>query len=237
MTDEKADVIPFGKYKGLTPEEVQAADPRYGEWISAQSWFRERFPTLLAKLMHGSEDHDTPEHNALQALFLCETFARRVVIACVPDGPKCARARASIWHYHDAEYRNCTGGMQCEELSAARANGVATLDVKPARFEWRGIDVTIEASFRHTAFEAPDSRHSNGHYGVLVALELKTAIGDDYPAVIRQVEAARARCRGLVMQMAVFAERFSASGVTREQMGQMMERSDIRLIWRDELPG
>lgn len=79
MTEAKKEpsaiVVPFGKHKGATVAELLAKDPSYADWILAQGWVAERFAELHAAIMtRGAGTDDTPEHNAIQARFLDQTF-------------------------------------------------------------------------------------------------------------------------------------------------------------------
>ena len=74
-------IIPFGKYKGK-PVEVLQQDHDYAQWLMAQPWFRERFqPTYNLIVNNFGEPSETPEHNALQALFLDDRFCVAFVLA------------------------------------------------------------------------------------------------------------------------------------------------------------
>lgn len=77
-----AEIVPFGKYKGQ-PAELLLADTSYCEWLAAQPWFKERYPTVYQVIVnYGAEPADSPEHNAMQVAFLnddlCFRLARRL---------------------------------------------------------------------------------------------------------------------------------------------------------------
>jgi hypothetical protein len=72
-------VIPFGKYRGH-PIEVLSSDKDYTDWLMAQPWFRERYGNMYTLIVNNfGEPGETPEHNALQAMFLDGDFCHRVV--------------------------------------------------------------------------------------------------------------------------------------------------------------
>jgi hypothetical protein len=75
MTDTK--IVPFGKYKGQ-PIERMLADQSYLQWLMAQDWFREK-PLYQVIINYGAEPQETPEHNALQVMFLDKSFCERFV--------------------------------------------------------------------------------------------------------------------------------------------------------------
>jgi uncharacterized protein (DUF3820 family) len=84
MTDQ-ANVVPFGKYKGRDIEELLINDPAYLQWLASQNWFRTKFVTLHQIIINrGAEPEETPEHNALQVLFLNKEFCVRFVRRAYP---------------------------------------------------------------------------------------------------------------------------------------------------------
>lgn len=75
----KAELIPFGKYKGQ-PVEALAQDKEYCEWLVAQDWFRAKFTAIHTLIVNNfGEPSETPEHNQLQARFTDPEFRRRFI--------------------------------------------------------------------------------------------------------------------------------------------------------------
>lgn len=73
------EIIPFGKYKGQ-PVEAMAQDKQYVDWLTAQPWFRDKFQAIYTVIINNfQQPADTPEHNALQVLFLKPDFCQRFV--------------------------------------------------------------------------------------------------------------------------------------------------------------
>ena len=75
------DIVPFGKYKGRFVGEL-VADHDYCKWLSEQSWFRDKFAYIhqLIVVNPNAEPADTPEHNAMQALFLDKNMQAACVL-------------------------------------------------------------------------------------------------------------------------------------------------------------
>src|SRR5262245_17855383 len=89
MTDQPANIIPIGKYKGRTVEEILLEDPSYLEWLGGQDWFRTKHVNVYQVIINrGGEPQDTPEHNALQVKFLDEDFRERFIRWLIPELPK-----------------------------------------------------------------------------------------------------------------------------------------------------
>jgi len=85
-------LVPFGKYKDQ-PIEVLANDKSYLDWLTQQSWFKDRYSNLYQIIINNfSEPTNTPEHNKLQGLFLddafCERFYKKVCNKKNLDGYK-----------------------------------------------------------------------------------------------------------------------------------------------------
>lgn len=82
----KAEIIPFGKYKGQ-PVEVLLADEGYRDWLMSQDWFRARFGNIYQTIInYGAEPQDTPEHNEMQAAFLDDALCNRLaMLLCQPQ--------------------------------------------------------------------------------------------------------------------------------------------------------
>lgn len=86
-----SNIVPFGKHKGKTVEEIIIMDPQYADWALAQAWFLEKFAQLAAEFKKHSLSQDTPQHNAMQARFLDEDIQRQF---------------AKFMKYHGAEFKS-----------------------------------------------------------------------------------------------------------------------------------
>ncbi len=98
------DVVPFGKYRGQ-PIESLAQDQQYADWLVAQPWFRERYSGLYTIIInHFKPPEDTPEHNALQALFLSHDYRMKVVSAyAMPNIHIRVRENSLVWAQKEVE--------------------------------------------------------------------------------------------------------------------------------------
>ena len=66
----------------------------YLKWLSGQDWFRAKFSSLYTVIINrGNEPTETPEHNALQVLFLDDGFCQRFIRHLHPDIEGQARQR------------------------------------------------------------------------------------------------------------------------------------------------
>jgi hypothetical protein len=82
---EPSKIVPFGKYKGQ-PIEALAQDKPYLDWLSGQDWFRERYANIYTLIVNNfAEPSETPDHNALQVLFLTDAFCARFISVLSPN--------------------------------------------------------------------------------------------------------------------------------------------------------
>lgn len=92
MTQETA-VVPFGKYKGQTVDQIAARDPGYLQWLQQQPWAREKFPVLIVNINNfGQVPEETPDHNRMQIRFLDDRY-RAAFAAIVRDLASAAEMR------------------------------------------------------------------------------------------------------------------------------------------------
>lgn len=238
MTDDNSNVIPFGKHKGKRIEEVLAADPQYLEWLSGQDWFRAKFVYLHQVIVNrGAEAEETPEHNAIQVRFLDDAFCRAFFLHLYPDVEEKVRNRRAIlerdietseealrklekqndhsnFHWmrtRDAREVLAERRAQYEKFCAAPP---PTLKLEFEReFEMRGVDVWLHVK---SNFEA---------HGFCI--EIKPTVGDDYPAVLRQMRANRSKY--------LLVGRYAGTGATCAQFAMTFASAGIRVVFLDEV--
>lgn len=161
-------LIPFGKYRGQ-PIEVLLADHSYLQWLLAQAWFAQQYAQLHTLVLNrGVVPDETPEHNALQLLFLDEGICRQ---AC----------RA----WHAAYPSKINEWLRAEQFC----------DIANVMFERDGIDVWIHytaAAYEKTEYLTARRIERRIEWkwaraNRVLSLELKPSLGDDYPAVLRKM--------------------------------------------------
>lgn len=237
MTDEtppkdpSAIVIPFGKYRGKTVAELLVTDPQYADWVTAQAWFAQRFAELhAAMLSRGAGADDSPEHNALQARFLTETFREAVIrITRMSEMAKNREhnERETKFKAQDVisqidKPRFGWDPPTPEEVTKARENLIelAFTGVKLLSnvcFEEAGVDVVVQWGYGIDTF----------FRGLPLTVELKPTLGDDYPTVLRQMQ----RLKANVLVVGAWAGR----GVTEPQMRAMFQASGINVVFVQEI--
>lgn len=120
----------------------------------------------------------------------------------------------------------------CMAFSAAAFNKVTIADCEEAVFEQAGWDVVFtaitepEPDFYWEGSEKVEymrARYLRSH------VECKPSIGDNYPAVLRQVTGYTLDEPGYAIRT-VLVENFNATGATFNQVGKMFHRSDVLLV-------
>lgn len=215
-------VVPFGKYKGK-PVEVMQADPQYCEWLVNQDWFKEKFVGIYQTIINVNtgDAAETPEHNAMQARFLDRRLCDRL-LGKIPM----VESHYNEVNEKEAELLDVTHGYWSDYSPLVKGT-LGTL------FERKQVDVTITDTYEH---------------GAIVYVELKPTMGDDYPAVIRQVEKTRDRLRGAWVKrgfsygyhnadwghrkpfFCVVVGEYHGTGATWEQVKMMFAGNDMHLL-------
>jgi uncharacterized protein (DUF3820 family) len=282
-------IIPFGKYKGRLVEEIVADDPGYLEWLSGQDWFRAKYVMLHQVIINrGAEPSETPDHNAMQVLFLDDEFCLRFLKALDPKCLVTASSRLQSIHQRDWGLIVQTIDRERKALEQAiatieqplsdddwrRKQALRDRDQHAARleylhrvqqhyappikslrfaivktFEQDGVDVALQCGAGSAQHELvpgerrPDcefrwrstewrGRESEDWVNLYVSLgayriELKPAVGDDYPAVLRQMRANGSKV--------LLVGSYTGQGATREQFVKTFATADIRVVFRDEI--
>jgi uncharacterized protein (DUF3820 family) len=231
LPEPSAIIIPFGKHKGKTVAELLATDQPYADWITAQGWVAERFAELHAAIVTRSAGaDDTPEHNALQARFLDEGFRRGFLLLCAKDlRERITEAKRLLMdsaNYVINLFDHPKYGW--ETISQARYDNAKSILEKitsgavriksTVQFEVSGIDVFITYGGALSSEIVSPKR---------ISVELKPALGDDYPSVMRQMQ--RLHCSLIVVGQ------YTGRGVSEPQLRQMFEANDCQLVFVQEI--
>ena len=237
------EIVPFGKYKGQ-PLEVLRSDPEYCEWLTAQGWFREKHDAVYQLIINNfGEPAETPEHNRLQAMFLdntlClqllrklgwETLDKERMIATAQKALN--ETRGKIEKDSDSYYsRKKDWEYNIKELETFLTHypNVENDQIKiEYEFEHSGWDVKIIAKlpFADAMWRADGLR--NIVYQVSCAVEVKSDVSDDYPAILRQMKA-NERIYKADYRTLVF-DKFIATGATLEQVKQIFRSSGFHVL-------
>jgi uncharacterized protein (DUF3820 family) len=277
-----SNIIPFGKYKGRSIEEVLIDDPSYLQWCADQDWFRARFNVLYQVIINrGAESQETPEHNALQVRFLDHEFCLRFLKWYRPDIDQLARddlqeilewsikrieeelarrkreetveqsgidhaeryerGEQKSWEYRPfksaAEYRTSARAIQAD-IARINAKLIQQRNAQlgditfcfEQQFEIGGIDVVLTVQAVSVALKIEARIFGYYHHNQereAIKIELKPSIGDDYPAVLRQMRANKSNV--------LLVREYRGQGATQEQFVKTFAAASIRVVFLDDL--
>jgi hypothetical protein len=211
MTDDKPNILPIGKYKGRPVEEVLIDDPQYLQWLCGQDWFRAKFVNLYQVIINrGAAPEETPEHNALQVKFLDDEFCERFLCYLVPDAVSDS----------DAEFE--VDGVDVLMQTSVLYNEIPA----SARRFFRFYVVDANGGERFIGKDIDPREWATPIFGA-VAIEIKPIVGDDYPAVLRQM---KANGSGVLL-----VERYTGTGATREQFIKTFATASIRVVFLEDV--
>jgi hypothetical protein len=244
-------------------EELLADDPNYLQWPTGQEWFRTKFVNLHQVIINrGAEPEETPEHNALQVLFLDDAFCLAFMRAALPTVDDTARQELNKrrqWRLEDIERRikeKQERAQECEkwaknpnvygppssylEQAAKHRAGANKIRLDTAglhspvseleytfkrTFELQGIDVLLEMDV-HGKANRSDDVYLNS-YEASITVEIKPVVGDDYPAVLRQMPVNKSTF--------LFLEQYTGRGATREQFIKTFASTGITVVFLNQI--
>lgn len=211
-SDPSALVIAFGKYRGLTVAELLAKDPSYAQWLLGQAWLADRFAELHAALANrGAAQDDTPEHNLIQARFTHRNFRVTFLETVFPD--LIDNDRLSILDWNRKHPRD-------------QMNPPFDTPATAAQFEVNGIDVLISWSLSYPTPQFDSTAH-------LVSVEIKPSLGDDYPAVMRQIQ--RLKPFGRFGPQCLLIDSYAGRTIPYPQLRDMFQANGVRLVTLREI--
>ena len=252
-----SDIIPFGKYRGQPIAEIVQRDPAYIQWLMQQAWFPEKFAPIYQLVVNNfaPPSEETPAHNAMQARFLefdfqwafwqasglsnnekwrdlHARFAERTKE--IRKAPTPCTHREYKWtlraHREDVQ-RRWNFRRDRFLISHGTSIGSATFedgcDVKFSIRLWVGFP-------RGTRF--CEGYNSEDRFEVLI--EIKPSIGDDYPAVLRQMKRQQIARRSNAHwndKWILFVDQFSSQAITLNQARQIFAREGILIVMMDDV--
>lgn len=230
-------IIPFGKYKGQ-PLEVLENDPQYAEWIAQQQWAKERYPAIVNVIINKfGENEETPDHNAMQAKFISKGYCAAAAIV-LGGFDECSNSELETFPSAESlkseqesrrnDWNRSWPGELTLEISTPNPIKKLSSLIESVAFESNAVDVAFKiagyGSWASLAFRLGD-RWSGEEYrfrgfeSTTMAIELKPVVGDDYPAILRQMRNSGSRCLiyeeyiGIGVSEQVFRTFFATQGI------------------------
>lgn len=209
----RPNVVPFGKYKGQ-PIEVMAEDPSYVEWLNGQGWVKDKYPQFYTVIINNfAEPSDTPEHNAIQVLFLEEEFCLRFLSAYLR-----MYRHGDFLHSEYSAYPRfeCKGIDVLIDYVVFRSHSFGSYEKEIGEWFNAGREGIRRFCIKDALHEC--SRDES------CAIEIKPSLGDDFPSVLRQAIRMEQGFRCVVFRD------FVATSVTLEQVRAMFKSSGVLLF-------
>lgn len=226
-----SEMIPFGKYKGQ-PIEVLQNDPEYANWIAQQQWAKERHPQIVNIIINKfGESEETPDHNAMQAKFMDPRYCAMLAESLGAFIPEPASQVQAIADRIAGDRLRFPGDLFSSQRTHDKIDSLSEL-VHGQAFEAGAIDVSFEVRMAGV-----DIRYG-GRYDYRVerfiatnrksaAVEIKPIVGDDYPAILRQMRNNRSN-------ILVYGT-YNGIGVNEKTFRQFFEMQKIRVVKESEI--
>lgn len=244
------EMIKFGKYKGQ-PVEVLATDPQYCDWLAGQDWFRNKYATVYNIIVNNFvKPEDTPEHNKLQAMFLDDEVAEKVLCfarpiqeaiyedECIIRVAKNLLLKTGYCYTTTQAYEKII--KEAEERIGRYANTDTIIyEDLETTFEVCGWDVCV--SGKRTSYCLSSDSRTAEVYGYSetdsVYVEIKPSIGDDFPSVLRQMKqnANLVSKHGRPGRFILIYDKFTAQGVDEQSLRKMFVSSGFCVTSFNEL--
>lgn len=256
------DLIPFGKYKGQ-PVDVLQADPQYMDWLMGQSWFAERYKNIYTVVINNfGEASETPEHNAMQVKFLESEWCTKFAICLLQKKIKGMQDKiqsqkieslkrlVDLFNANRLEVINHLCSTQSDEgprilrITAnlrAKSCYKKMLEAAMGMIElYRSLPSSFDigqADLIKVEFYGFDAVIRIDVDDLLVFCEMKPSMGDDYPAVIRQINsnAARAKANQYNHRTVLIVGQYTGKGATYEQMVSFFSIAGIEVVKESDI--
>jgi len=227
-----SEVIPFGKYRGQ-PAEVLLQDPKYAEWLQGQDWFRQHYQSLNIFISNLGQPADTPEHNAIQVMFLDPGFRLKFAMAVAGAGILETADSSMVNERVDAILADA--GSVGKKLVFPK-DGDPILRTSEPVFERAGVDVSFD--FRAgVAVYIDNGPYTEPNYYMFgnvrsFSVEIKPLLGDDFPGVLRQMRSLFERSYGHDERALLYSS-YHGTGATEEQVVKVFASAGFRMVRLD----
>jgi hypothetical protein len=193
----------MGKYKGK-PLSVLQNDTGYVDWLLTKPWLKEKYPTLYTVIINNfNKPDDTPEHNLLQADFLKDIVKNKFSLLFYNYIYYTER---KLLDYKHTWHPGVETGWNSIPDNGKIIVPTTAVEVCNVEFEKNGWDVIYTMACDHFSLYLSDEVtrkkeqkereehewYNRMHYDCYI--ELKPEIGDDYPSILRDLQA---RMRGV----------------------------------------
>jgi hypothetical protein len=241
-------IIPFGRYRGKNIATL-INDPEFRNWCNwaiNQPGIKIRYSDFCQIVINNySPPQDTPEHNKLQNMFLDDNFCLALGKLCNWKPMNIKKCIRNLDKAIKNTYKNNCDWEKIDELKSMKEyigepildednkevvnDDFTFLKIKTI-FEEYGWDVIIQSNDSECksdclAYNDCDIKIDK------IAIEIKPYVGDDYPAILRQMKMTQIHpyCQCLVY------ENFNAIGATIDQLKSVFASSGFMVFSFDDI--
>jgi uncharacterized protein (DUF3820 family) len=245
----KNNLMPFGKYNGMTLEEIHSVDPEYFKWLCTQNWFKEKFDStynLIVNVFNPQKNECSPEHNKLQSLFLNNNIKLDIVKKFlntsfldlkIYDNNSWEKIlenyiKPKIEFYNTSFEKNgfdvfFRAGFVTEEINFKDLRSLinSSIDFKDLNFKILNIK-------GYEIIKRTDEYIKIHYYNALnFYIEIKPNIGDDFPNILRQIKKNKSLNKYIESSDIVILayNNFSVSNLTFEEVESFFNTERIYL--------
>lgn len=244
-------LFPLKKHKDQ-PMEIVLKDRNYCEWLTTQDWFREKYQSFYQIIINNfGEPSETPEHNILQVRFIDDKFcfALAKLYGWLPVNVigKMEKTKNEFYtaenkfkklpekyglNHHSKEYyiRNELVNNMNElkdDIKAYLEINDFLINENPVfnflkKYEIGGWDVAL------SIYTTPINFYLKLYYldNFKFAIEIKNNLGDDYPAILRQMKASDPK----IGHPCLIYDKFTATGASLEDIKNIFTTSNYRIF-------
>jgi hypothetical protein len=210
------EIVPFGKYKGQ-PIEVLSHDEAYVDWLLAQDWVKARYQNIYNVIINNFQaPSETPEHNIAQAAFLDIAYVMRFLKTVVPGAFKIEPPKIY--------------SITMEEKGVDVVIGFSYVFEHVITEEYAE---RVRTSYVYGADHRPAGVYIEHVYGDALCVEIKPALGDDYPAVLRQMKNCTAY-KNRHGRMILYVGNFTGI-ISKEQLVAFFAGDNIKVVFQQEV--
>lgn len=243
MNQDKQMIVSFGKYKDK-PIEQFLQDENYIKWLLTQEFFKEKYQNEYKIVInnYNAQPVDTPEHNEMQVKYIGTDYRVKVAYAVLGDElfkhnqshidenlPKLLEQFNGIAENYLIEFK---------ERLRNELHGREFLQLSEVSFEEKGVDVEYDISYGYA-----DISYTVGTYNTTLKevvtrmwaystkkklrIELKPTVGDDFPAVLRQIKNNKSNV--------VIIKEYTGVGASYEEFKQFFESQERVVLKQSDI--
>lgn len=238
------EIIPFGKLKGK-PVFALAENKSYTDWLLGQPWFKEQHLNIYNVVINNFRTtDDTPEHNAIQIRFLDQEYSARLAYFLYPG----------LFYWNSENINKELEKILSEpnddkdelKTKIKEMNNTKLLQISTPELEG-GYDVAFTAKYGlelkldpklSKSWVTMQPSYSKYRY-TKIFIEIKPTIGDDYPAVLRQMKASMPVEQGHTEQNRAFycllLRDYIGKSASKDQFVKYFESQKYRVVFMSDI--